>query len=87
MLPNVPPFIINVPVPKGPTDDCEFWLIPKEICPWVKVVPPEYVLAPDKVNVPFPDLVNAPVPEIIPLNVWLEPEPIARVPEFEILPE
>jgi hypothetical protein len=47
------------------------------------VVPPEYVLAPAKVNVPDPDLVRAPVSETTPLNVWFEPEPIARVPFTE----
>ena len=44
---------------------------PRLSVPAVSVVPPVYVLAPDKVKVPVPTLVNPPVCEITPLNVVL----------------
>ena len=51
------------------------------IFPADKSVPPEYVLAPDRINVPDPVFVRSdPAPEMIPLNVG-ELAPIAMVAE------
>ena len=46
------------------------------------VVTPEYVLAPDRVNVPEPDFVSAPVPEIVAVKATSSLRLWPRVPLF-----
>jgi hypothetical protein len=56
--------VVSAPVPSA-------WLLARVSVPAASVVPPEYVLAPDRTSVPAPILVRPPVPEIAPENVVL----------------
>jgi len=71
---NVPPFIVNVPVPTGPFVMLPVVLTPKFNVPAFKLMPPLKVLAPDNVVVLLPTFVKAKPPPIIPPKVP-EPEP------------
>ena len=51
--------------------DPSAWLFASRSVPPVSVVPPEYVLAPERTSVPVPILVKPPVPEIVPAKVVL----------------
>jgi hypothetical protein len=60
-------------VPKGPLVTEPVLDTPSLTIPADTVVPLEYVLAPDSVNVPAPCLVSAPEPEMIPVIAPLVP--------------
>ena len=71
---RVPPFKVKAPLPRVVGSDIE------RVPPLLIVVPPLYVLVPERMSDPAPVTTSAPLPLIKPLRVLMTPLFISKVP-------